>query len=632
MCGIAGFVDFSCKLDKEVLVNMTDTLSYRGPDDSGYLLLDKNLAFVGLGHRRLSILDLSSAGHQPMSYGNYCIVYNGEIYNFKEIRKELSGFGYNFSSDSDTEVILKAYDKWGLKFAHRFVGMFSLAILDSKANKLLLFRDRAGVKPLYYYYANNVFLFASELKPFHQVPGFVKSLNLSSVQSFLKLGYIPAPNSIFNNTYKLSPGHFLELNIESGHYTVSKYWDVLDFYNRPKLDITFDEALIEVEKILSSAFQYRMVSDVPVGVFLSGGYDSTAVAALLQGQTSRKINTFSIGFEETNYNEAPHARRVANYLGTNHHEQYCSINEAKDIIPELCTIWDEPFGDGSAIPTVLVSRLASRQVKVALSADAGDEIFAGYDKYPLFLSGFNRMAKMPEVLRRSISKAPLIKLKHVLSGMYNIESRLSKIPEMMTSENILQFNYKVSQTFTNAELDCLLIKRSDNCAINGFLDTVDLDVNDNLNALLSIDYKTYMVDDILMKVDRATMSTSLEGREPMLDHRIIEFVSQLPSHYKISKNGTTKYLLKEIVHRYVPKTMMERKKMGFNAPVESWLKNDLKGLVEYYFSADRISRNGVLDPEYVTTLKNDFFRGRAFNFNKLWYPLVFEMWFEKWMR
>ncbi|MGE0588240.1 MAG: asparagine synthase (glutamine-hydrolyzing) [Cyclobacteriaceae bacterium] len=631
MCGIVGFVDFDSTLNKEVLVKMTDSLSYRGPDDSGHWLANTANATIGLGHRRLSILELSPLGHQPMEYLQFRVVFNGEIYNFKEIRADLLKLGYTFESNSDTEVILKSFHRWGPSCVGRFIGMFAIVIYDSDKQSLWLFRDRAGVKPLYYYHEQGVFLFASELKAFHEYPKFNKNLNQNALQLFLQLGYIPAPNSIFKNTYKLQPGYYIELKLAGKETKLSKYWDVLDYYNRPKLKMSFEDACDETEKILISAFRYRMVSDVPVGVFLSGGYDSTAVAAILQAHAGRQVDTFSIGFDEPRYNEAPHARAIANYLGTRHNEQYCSINEAKKILPELPTIWDEPFGDGSAIPTVLVSRLANKYVKVALSADAGDEIFAGYEKYPLFLKNFHRIARIPSVARDILARVPYERLRLLFLGAYNAEARLSKLSSVLLTRDMLEFNLAASKTFVEKELRQMLLHYSNNLLPTSFTDHVNSAYNNDLETLLAIDFKTYMVDDILTKVDRATMCTSLEGREPLLDHRIIEFVAQLPSEYKLTVDGKSKYLLREIVHKYVPETMMNRPKMGFSAPIETWLKADMKYLVEYYFDEQRVKQAGVLNPQVTNALKKNFFDGKKFNFNRLWYVLVFNMWYEKWM-
>jgi len=381
MCGIAGLVDRNHSSSDEILKAITNSLYHRGPDDCGYLFKKFDNVQVGLGHRRLSVLDLSNHGHQPMVFAHLTMIYNGEVYNFKEIRTELECHGYNFESNSDTEVVLKAYHKWGMDSVNRFNGMFAMAILDSRRRILTLIRDRAGIKPLYWYEKDGLFMFGSELKSFHQHPGFHKKLSLEGLTLYLQYGYVPQPNTIFESTYKLQGGHSLEIDLNSSEIKISKYWDVIDCYNRPKLNLTEREALEETERLLKSACEYRMVSDVPVGVFLSGGYDSSAVTALLQSERTEKLKTFSIGFYEDQFNEAHHAKKVAEHLGTDHTEYYCTQKDALNIIPKLPEIWDEPFADNSVIPTTLVSELAKEQVTVSLSADGGDELFGGYDKY-----------------------------------------------------------------------------------------------------------------------------------------------------------------------------------------------------------------------------------------------------------
>ncbi len=349
MCGIAGFCDFSKKSSNDILKSMTDVLHHRGPDDSGYFWDESEYSQIALGHRRLSILDLSAHGHQPMSFEHLDIVFNGEVYNFKEIKKELLELGYDFYSDSDTEVILKSYHQWGIKAVDRFNGMFAITIYDKKTNQLIFIRDRAGVKPFYYYKKDSLILFSSELKSFHKHPNFQKEINKSSLSLYLQFGYIPEPHSIFKNCYKLRAGHYVEIDLKSQNFKEIKYWDVVDFYNKPKLDISQNEAIERTEELLKSSFEYRMVSDVPVGVFLSGGYDSSVVTAILQSGRSEKLNTFTIGFKEKGFDEAPYAKEVAKYLGTNHTEYYCTQKDALEIIPKLCELYDEPFGDSSAI-------------------------------------------------------------------------------------------------------------------------------------------------------------------------------------------------------------------------------------------------------------------------------------------
>lgn len=631
MCGIAGFCDFSKKSSNDILKNMTDVLHHRGPDDSGYFWDENEYSQIALGHRRLSILDLSVHGHQPMSFEYLDIVFNGEVYNFKEIKKELLELGYDFYSDSDTEVILKSYHQWGIKAVDKFNGMFAIVIYDKKANKLIFIRDRAGIKPFYYYKKGSFILFSSELKSFHKHPTFQKEINKNSLSLYLQFGYIPEPFSIFKNTYKLKAGHYIEIDLKSQNFEEKKYWDVVDFYNKPKLDISENEAIEKTEELLKSSFEYRMVSDVPVGVFLSGGYDSTVVTAILQNQRSEKLNTFTIGFKEKGFDEAPYAKEVAKYLGTNHTEYYCTQKDALEIIPKLCELYDEPFGDSSAIPTTLVSALARKHVTVCLSADGGDEIFAGYSKYTTTMEYFNKFSSIPNSIKSIIGFGmDNIKPQYIpiLNKTYNFATRYEKINAILKSKNSVEAMKYTSEYFTKKERNKLLKVCFDDLSTN--FDTQIADINDEINQMLAIDYKTYMVDDILTKVDRATMSVSLEGREPLLDYRLIEFISQLPSNLKY-KDGDKKWLLKQITHKYLPKKMMDRPKQGFGVPLTEWFRDELKEYFMVYLDEKRIEKEGLFDSKEIIRLRDSYLSGNKENVQKLWFLLMFEMWYEKWM-
>ncbi len=636
MCGIAGFIDKTGNTDRETLFKMTDSLHHRGPDDAGYDVWNNKYASIGFGHRRLSIIDLSPLGHQPMSSNeDLHIIFNGEIYNYKEIRGELVQKGFLFKSNSDTEVILNAYRQWGMQMLTKFVGMFSFALYDAVNNKVILVRDRAGVKPLYYYWQNNLFLFASELKAFHKHPGFQKKINEACLQSYLQYGYVPAPDCIYRNTFKLLPGHYLVFDVEKATFENIKYWDVADYYNKPTISITEGEALEETERLLTKACQYRMVSDVPVGVFLSGGYDSSVVTALLQKQNQQKIKTFTIGFHNQKFNEATFAKKVADHIGTDHHEYYCTVEEAKSIIPTLPYYFDEPFGDVSAIPTILVSRFAREQVTVALSADAGDEIFAGYNKYNGVLGILNTINKIPKGLRTSVATI----LKHTPAYV------LQKITGL--SDNSKENIEKVAGYFKN---NTPAVEIMDQSNYSGPIEKIKLFLNkgyhsqpdyfgiknwqsstDALKGMLAIDYVSYMANDILTKVDRATMSVSLEGREPLLDQSIVEWVATLPSDFKI-KNGTSKYLLKKLTHTYIPAAIMERPKMGFGIPVVDWFREDLEYLFNHYFSAEALQWHGFFCEDEIRKSVIEYRNGKNEGFTLLWYILIFQMWYEKWMK
>ena len=636
MCGIAGYINFTGDNNKEVLISMTDSLMHRGPDDAGYNVWNNQHAAIGFGHRRLSIIDLSPLGHQPMSSkDDLHIIFNGEIYNYREIKEELLQKGYQFTSHSDTEVILNAYRQWGMDMLAKFTGMFSLALYDTVNNKVILVRDRAGVKPLYYYWENNIFLFASELKAFHQHPGFQKKINNRCLQAFLQYGYVPAPDCIFLNTFKLVPGHYMELDLTTATFKKIKYWDVADYYHKPDITITENEAVEETERLVLKACQYRMVSDVPVGVFLSGGYDSSVVAAVLQKNATQKIKTFTIGFEDQKYNEAVHAKKVADHIGTDHHEHYCTTVEAKNIIPTLPYYYDEPFGDSSAIPTILVSKFAREQVTVALSADAGDEIFAGYNKYSGVLSIVNKIAKIPGGLRKPLAavlkNTPAAVLKKITSLNDTSKENVAKIVKYF------KYNFNAVQIMDEANYSSPLER------VNKFL-KIDLQVQpdyfgiknwqnntDVLKGMLAVDYVSYMANDILTKVDRATMSVSLEGREPFLDQSIIEWAATVPSHFKIN-NGTKKYLLKKVAHKYIPPGLMERPKMGFGVPIINWFREDLKYLFDNYFSDEALNRHGFFNESEIKQAVKEYNNGANEKFVLLWYILMFQMWYEKWMK
>jgi asparagine synthase (glutamine-hydrolysing) len=628
MCGITGFVDFNRKTPELTLHAMTDVLSYRGPDDSGYFTDTSGTASTGLGHRRLSILDLSAHGHQPMGFQNLTVTYNGEIYNFREIRKELIQSGYEFYSDSDTEVILKAYHRWGTDMLRRFNGMFAFAIYDKGANKIFLFRDRAGVKPLYWYFKDGLFLFSSELKSFHLHPHFLKELNYDGLALFLQYGYIPEPHTIFNHCYKLRGGHYLILDLQNRQISQTKYWDVMDFYRQPKINIPEEEAIEETEALLKSAFNYRLVADVPVGVFLSGGYDSSIVTAMLQSNRTDKIKTFTIGFHEEKYNEAPYAKKIAEYLGTEHKEYYCSKEEASKLLPRLPEIWDEPFGDPSAIPTILLSQLARRDVTVSLSADGGDETFAGYNKYVKNYKRIRalRYATPPgRFLLHRIFKSPLFHSLSQKAGISNSKERFTRLSCLFAGgENeIMAFS---ESCFYQGDLQALLRVPFKKVSTN-FDEYLQGRWLDNQ---LAVDYKTYQIDDILTKVDRATMSVSLEGREPLLDYRVIEYTARLDDSLKINR-GTKKYLLKKIAHKYIPRELLDRPKKGFSVPVFEWFKDDLKDYLLYYLDAKKIKRAGILDENMVIDLRDRYLSGGEINISKIWYLLMFEMWKEKWL-
>lgn len=633
MCGISGFVDFTKNTNRNILEKMNRTLEHRGPDGEGYGIYQTTDAIVGLGHRRLSIIDLSSGGSQPKTFDHLHLTYNGEIYNYAEIKETLIAKGHSFNSHSDTEVILHAYAEWGSKALDKFIGMFAFVIYDEKKQEIFACRDRAGVKPFFYYFNDGLFLFASELKALMQHPQFKKDLNTDAIAAFLQFGYVPTPNCIFNHTHKLKPGHFLTVNLPKKELNTTAYWNVYDAYNKPCLKINLNDAVTETEKLLTSAFQYRMVSDVPVGVFLSGGYDSTCVTAILQKNNTDKIKTFTIGVPDAGLNEAPYAKDIASYLGTDHTEYYCTQKEALDIVPQLPYFYDEPFADSSAIPTTLVSRIAREKVTVALSADAGDEIFAGYNRYDYMVKYGNSIKKIPAFMRRGTAALmdiiPADKIP-VLNKKYLFHSRYEKIKSLLKEPSAKSILMSLTQQMNAKDLTNLF--RDEIKAMPSYFDSSELaaDRYSVLSYMMAVDYQTYLLDDILQKVDRAGMSVSLEGREPFLDHRIIEWAAQLPVDFKYNK-GNKKFILKQIVHKYLPPTLLDRPKMGFGIPIANWLQNDLKQFVDYYFDEQFIKKQNIFNNDIIQKIKKSFYLGKIERAEKIWYILMFQMWYDKWI-
>ena len=630
MCGLAGFIDFKCSTPESVLHAMTQSILHRGPDDAGHAYFQHAYATVGLGFRRLSIIELSALGHQPMysNDGRYCITFNGEIYNHAEIKKTLMVAGIRFKSNSDTEVILQAYITWGYACVNRFIGMFAFVIYDTKEQVLVACRDRAGVKPLFYYQHQNLFLYGSELKSFHQHGSFVKQIDVDALALYFQHGYIPAPHCIFKHTYKLLPGHWLKLNLKTQALTTEKYWDVTDAYNKPKVKIDYKDAIAETEKLLLSACNYRMVADVPVGIFLSGGYDSSLVTALLQSQQTQKLKTFTIGFEEETYNEAIHAGNVAKHLGTEHHAYTCTYKEALDIIPMLPQMYDEPFADSSAIPTYLVSKMARQHVTVALSADGGDETFAGYTKYAKGLQYINKLNKVPGFVK-TLGSLPINITQPFKRSNLAVPDRLEKLKLILKANHHADAFNVITQAMTVAEVRQLL-KPEFTKSITAFDDFANLRSSDMLDHFLWLDYQTFLVDDILQKVDRATMAVSLEGREPLIDYRIIEWAAQLPAAFKLH-NGTGKRILRDITHKYLPKEIMERPKMGFRIPIEKWYKNEHKDILLAYVNADKINAYGLLNHKTIEKMIHAYLKSDIEDFHRIWKILMLQMWMEKWM-
>lgn len=642
MCGIVGYCNFMCEDRVQALISMRDSLTHRGPDDEGAYFDDDGR--VGLGHRRLAVLDLSSQGHQPMSAheGAVWVVYNGEIYNFKELREELRTKGHSFNSNSDTEVVSKAYLEWGIDCINRFIGMFAIAIWDKRSETLYLVRDRLGVKPLYYYYKDSRLLFGSELKALMAHPGFPKEIDYGVIPNYLRYGYVPAPRTIFKDTYKLKPGHYLRMH--NNEISVIKYWDANDYYLGEPVEGSEDEIAEELEALLIDSFKYRLLSDVPVGVFLSGGIDSSTLTALLQKNTSARLKTFSVGFYDDKYNEADWAKKIADHLGTEHVEYYMSANDCLEVIGDLPELYDEPFGDNSGIPTYILSKLTRQHVTVALSADGGDELFGGYNRYRNLSSLTSTFGRVPRHIRNtavfglnslSADRADGIyqKLNSVVPRIKNFSDKYKKYRNMLCAcneERILDMYQFNINKWEPEDLGILLNDHSDSHYDTYFEDTfTELGDIDFQALMMGIDLRTFLVDDVLTKVDRASMSVSLESREPFLDHRLVEYAVRIPSALKCRK-GVSKYILRKILYKHVPQELVDRPKRGFLAPVSDWLKCELYPLLMDHLNEDKVKGDGIFNEKAVSKAVKDFLRGSVSE-HKIWYLLMFQMWKERWL-
>jgi asparagine synthase (glutamine-hydrolysing) len=525
----------------------------------------------------------------------------------------------------------------------RFRGMFAFALWDREREVLILARDRAGVKPLYWSFRDGVLAFASELKAFHQYPGFRKELDPEALWFFLQLGYIPGPRSIFQGVRRLEPGTWLQLD-RHGTAQVNRYWDVREHYEH-RTAVSEQEAEERLEELLVESFRLRLVSDVPVGVFLSGGVDSSSVTALLQRHADRPLKTFTIGFAHKDYDESQAAREVSRHLGTDHTELVCSLDDAFEVLERYEEIYDEPFGDSSGIPTFLVSRLARRQVKVSLSADAGDELFAGYTKYPFVRDYQRRLARVPGSARALAAGFLGLLSPEAVEALWGRLTRVLPLPRYsnlkdkffkfrnMLSEQDLRRSFLRAGSFAAPSTVAGILARPLGPAPDLQGTGFELDPGaplDVLSCLQIMDFDTYMVDDILVKVDRATMQNSLEGREPFLDHHLVEYVAGLPPELKL-RNGTSKWLLRQVLYKYVPRKLIERPKMGFSIPLYPWLRQSILSRHADLFAPTFLKAQGIFDAQAVPALVKSFTSGRPVNANFIWFLFVFQRWFRRWM-
>jgi len=608
MCGISGFYSSANLFSKDELVRMTDAMTHRGPDASGYFYEGT----IGLGHRRLSIIDVSAAANQPMvSHDkNHVIVFNGEIYNFQEIKKELLAEKLiSFTTTSDTEVILEAFIHWGVDFVQKLNGMFAMAIFNKTNKTLTIFRDRIGIKPIYYFLDGQNFAFSSELKALLTSDQIRKGLqiNYTAVNEFLHLGYIPEPHSIYDKIFKFPAGNYAVIN-NSG-VVFKEYWNLESKINIGKITDE-KEAKAKLKELLISSVNYRLICDVPFGTFLSGGIDSSLVTAIAQSLSTEPVKTFSIGFTESKYNESHYARAVAEYLGTNHHEFVVTEKDTLALIPELTDVYDEPYADSSAIPTMLVSKLARKHVTMTLSGDGGDELFMGYGAY-----------KWAKRLNNPFLKTFHHHIYSDLSKLGNKYKRAAQLFDFQKTSNLKSHIFSQEQNmFKRQEISAMLYPE--------FYHAFDLDEHyEDLHlspaeAQSLFDLKYYLKDDLLVKVDRASMKYSLETRVPILDYRIVEFAYNLPEKMKM-KGNIQKYLLKEVLYDFIPPRFFDRPKCGFSIPLQKWLKTDLKYLIEENLSEEKFRKHQLIDYRYVADLKDRFFnKGQDYLYNRLWLLIV----------
>jgi asparagine synthase (glutamine-hydrolysing) len=608
MCGIAGFVDPEKGLD--VLQRMTAAIARRGPDDFGHFLEDG----VGLGHRRLAIIDLSPLGHQPMRFEHLVTVYNGEIYNYREVARELEAKGYSFTSASDTEVLLKAFHCWGPACVERFTGMFVFAMWDESERALYLLRDRAGVKPLYYTEDGGRLAFGSTL---HALRPYLSrearsAIDPEALSEFLSFGYISSGLSILSAVKKVPQGHYLKL--KDGRVMLHRYWKV-EFRENPDWQARPLEDLVdELEEIVIRGFRYRMVADVPVGVFLSAGVDSSLVTAILSKHYG-SLRTFTIGFSEEGYDESADARKIAAHLGTDHKEAILSADRGRDILERFYEVYDEPHGDNSGIATTFVSQLAKENgVKVVLSADAGDELFGGYVRYVEFLHRWGQVQRLGRAGRLTARAA--FRLLAAVSPVHRAEV-LQRQADLLQEQGFIPFVQRRMRTASSANLSALYPPFDERLTppAEGAL----------LNQMGQWDFERYMADDVLVKVDRATMYHSIEGREPLLDHRIVEFAAQLPVKFKLA-NGETKLILKRLLGRYLPRELYDLPKRGFAAPLSTWVRD----FYQQHFLETLQGAEGFFDKRQLAALLDRYRRGKPVDYPLLWYLFSFQSWFNRW--
>ena len=644
MCGFTGFVT-SKRMDsaESILVRMAEAIVHRGPDDSGVWWDEQSGA--GLAHQRLSIVDLSPAGHQPMvsARGRYVIVFNGEIYNHMGLRKVLDkGGALGWCGHSDTETLMAGFDEWGIEATvKQSIGMFAFAVWDKQTRTLTLGRDRMGEKPLYYGWQGfgneRVFLFGSELKALKAHPAFSAKVDRGALCLLLRHNYIPAPYSIFQGINKLEPGCLLSVSLAQPEPKVWKYWDTVQVaragVDRPFTG-TADEAVDALEVLTKDAVRQQMMADVPLGAFLSGGIDSSTVVALMQAQSSRPVKSFTIGFNEESYNEAVHAKAVARHLGTEHTELYVTPQQAMEVIPRLPGLYCEPFSDSSQIPTFLVSQLAKQHVTVSLSGDAGDELFCGYNRYQITGKLWHKLALVPAPLRAlvaigitALSPTAWDSLAGIIQGRGRyaaLGDKLHKGAGVLASTTVDQLYVGMVSHLRNPA-EWVIGGQEPPTHLTGL--RPELDGLSAVERMMALDAISYLPDDILVKVDRAGMGVSLESRVPFLDHRLVEFAWSLPLTYKL-REGQTKWVLRQVLYRHVPRELIDRPKMGFGVPLDDWLRGPLREWAEELLGEARLAKEGYFHPAPVRQIWAEHLSGRRNWMAQLWNVLMFQVWLE----
>ena len=652
MCGFSGVMWQHFSDDESsanaILKDMTDAIAHRGPDGVGYWLNREQ--GIGFGHRRLSIVDLSPAGQQPMlsASNRYVLVFNGEIYNHLILRKSLNSTGKapRWRGHSDTETLLAGFDAWGIQNTiNHAIGMFAIAVWDRSTCTLTLGRDRLGEKPLYYGWQgqgdNAAFLFGSELKALRAHPAFAGKINRGALCLQLRHNYIPAPYSIYQNIFKLLPGSLLTISLTQREPVVKSYWSgtqTAEHGIEHPFQGTDEQAVNELELLLKNTISRQMIADVPIGAFLSGGVDSSAVVALMQSQSSRPVKTFTIGFHESMFNEAEHAKAVATHLGTEHTVLYVSAEQAMAVIPRLPALYDEPFSDSSQIPTFLISQLARQHVTVALSGDAGDELFCGYNRYQLTAGLWERLTVIPPSLRKLTAQGLTCIPPQSWDAMAETIRRV--LPDTLPFANVGDKIHKGASVLGSKSCDALyfsLVSHWNNPAsvvINGDEPPTLLTGNapmltglNSIQRMMALDMVSYLPDDILVKVDRAAMAASLETRVPFLDHRIVEFAWSLPQSMKL-RDRQTKWALRQVLYRYVPRELIERPKMGFGVPVGDWLRGALRDWAEALLDESRLRREGFFQAMSVRLKWEEHLSGRRNWQYHLWDILMFQAWLE----